>query len=99
MKELDVSQDEKEFSKVITLDDIIKDSKQENVEWENNDSVKPAGMREILVDEPKHTKYIENPLPVPKKRAHKELDYSVVVSDTDDFDIKDMSGMDYFDIE
>ena len=99
MEELDVSQDEKEFSQVITLDDIIKDSKQENDEFENNDLVKPAGMREIIVDEPKHTKYIENPLPVPKKRAHKELDYSILVSDTDDFDIKDLSEMDYYDIE
>lgn len=50
--------------------------------------------------EEKKINYIENPLPVPKRRAHKEMDYAVKPdSDEDDYDIKDMSGMDYFDIE
>lgn len=31
--------------------------------------------------------YIENPLPLPKKRVHKTLDYDYEVADDDDFDI------------
>ena len=31
--------------------------------------------------------YIENPLPLPKKKAHKVLDYDYEVADDDDFDI------------
>lgn len=31
--------------------------------------------------------YIENPLPLPKKREHKVLDYDYEVADDDDFDI------------
>lgn len=32
--------------------------------------------------------YIENPLPLPKKKAHKVLDYDYEVADDDDFDIQ-----------
>lgn len=88
-----------ECSKVITLDDILKNSNEEVSSNTKEDVVTPAGMREILADEKKHTRFIENPLPVPKRKAHKELDYSIFVSDTDDFDIKDMTGIDYFDID
>ena len=45
--------------------------------------------------------YIENPLPVPKRREHKEMGYLIdeLPPDKEDFDLKDMNGMDFFDIE
>lgn len=98
--EQETSQENEEFSQVITLDDIIKNTNDVKDEGNSHEEVvKPAGMREILVNERKHTQYIENPLPVPKKKVHKELDYAITVSESDDFDLKDMSGIDYFDIE
>lgn len=63
----------------------------------------PPGMKEIILDEEekkKKVKFIDNPLPVPKRREHKEMDFSVELCDNnDDYDIKDVSGMDFFDIE
>ena len=49
----------------------------------------------------KKVKYIENPLPVPKRREHKEMSYAIneLTSENDDYDVKDMTGMDFFDIE
>lgn len=106
---------QEEQTGVITLDDIIggmdssvnkeeneqKESAQEQKEEETE--VLPAGMKEIVFDhkeKKKKVKLIENPLPVPKRREHKEMDFAVVLhNDNDDYDIKDVSGMDYFDIE
>lgn len=100
---------------VITLDDIIggdslpvkenadgqKETSKEN-EKEESEAV-PAGMKEIILDEEEKKKtvhFIENPLPVPKRREHKEMDFAVdLQDDNDDYDIKDVSGMDFFDIE
>ena len=63
----------------------------------------PAGMKEIVFDDEerkKKVKLLENPLPVPKRREHKGMDFAVTLNnDNDDYDIKDISGMDYFDIE
>ena len=63
----------------------------------------PPGMKEIILDEDekrKKVKFIDNPLPVPKRREHKEMDFAVELQDNnDDYDIKDVSGMDFFDIE
>ncbi len=57
-------------------------------------------MKEITSDgAEKDVKYIDNPLPVPKRRAHRQMEYSIEVSDNDDFDIKDMTGMDFYDVE
>lgn len=57
-------------------------------------------MKEITADEEKNkVKYIDNPLPVPKRRAHKQMEYSIEVDENDDFDIKDMTGMDFYDIQ
>lgn len=60
-------------------------------------------MKEITLDDVKNDgqkpDFIENPLPVPKRRAHKEMDYAIVVDEKDDYDITNMSGMDFFDIE
>lgn len=100
---------------VITLDDIIGEAglsvkeeadKQEEVpkvaDKEETEAV-PAGMKEIILDEEekkKKVRFIENPLPVPKRREHKEMDFAVELhDDNDDYDIKDISGMDFFDIE
>ena len=88
------------ISKVITLDDII--GKKENKKQEekspdkSTDSLLPLGMRET-----KKVNYIENPLPVPKRREHKEMSYAIneLTSENDDYDVKDMTGMDFFDIE
>ncbi len=44
--------------------------------------------------------YIENPLPVPKRREHKEMDYAFEpTGKDDDYDVRDLTGKDYFDIE
>lgn len=107
---------QEEETGVITLDDIIGEDGSTNKEEENHkkdvpleentkeesDAV-PAGMKEIILDEDdmkKKVKFIENPLPVPKRREHKEMDFAVELQDNnDDYDIKDVSGMDFFDIE
>ena len=47
----------------------------------------------------KKTKFIENPLPVPKRKPHKAMDYAVKTAENDDYDIQDMSGKDFFDID
>lgn len=63
----------------------------------------PAGMKEIILDaeeKKKRITFIENPLPVPKRREHKAMDFAIGLADeNDDYDIKDVSGMDFFDIE
>lgn len=61
-------------------------------------------MREIKledIDIKKKVNYIENPLPVPKRREHKEMNYAIeeLPPDKTDYDIQDMTGMDFFDIE
>ena len=60
-------------------------------------------MKEITLEDVKNEEqapnYIENPLPVPKRRAHKEMDYAYEVDENDDYDMTDMSGKDFFDIE
>ena len=60
-------------------------------------------MKEITLEDVKKeeqtSNFIENPLPVPKRRAHKEMDYAIAVDENDDYDITDMSGKDFFDIE
>lgn len=64
-------------------------------------AVLDTSMKEIVLDdlEDKKINYIENPLPVPKRREHKEMDFAFELSDNDDFDLKDMAGKDFYDIE
>lgn len=65
-------------------------------------SVQDCSMKEIKLDdlEEKKVKFIENPLPVPKRREHKEMDFVIeLTEDNDDYDLKDISGKDFFDIE
>ena len=64
--------------------------------------VQDHSMKEIKLDdlEEKKVKFIENPLPVPKRREHKEMDFVIeLTEDNDDYDLKDISGKDFFDIE
>lgn len=61
-------------------------------------------MREITLDsiterEQNEIQFIENPLPVPKKREHKEMDYALDITDDMDYDLQDLTGLDYFDFE
>lgn len=58
-------------------------------------------MKEIVMEgaKPEKPRFIENPLPVPMRREHKEMDYIIEVSENDDYDITDMTGKDFFDIE
>ncbi|MDE6363873.1 MAG: hypothetical protein K2O40_04455 [Lachnospiraceae bacterium] len=61
-----------------------------------------TSMKEIRYDDLEDNKvqYIENPLPVPKRREHKEMDYAFEpTGKDDDYDVSDMTGKDYFDIE
>lgn len=65
-------------------------------------SVQDHSMKEIKLDdlEEKKVKFIANPLPVPKRREHKEMDFVVeLTEENDDYDLKDLSGKDFFDIE
>jgi hypothetical protein len=57
-------------------------------------------MKEINSEdlEKKEVKFLDNPLPVPKRKMHREMDYAIEVSDDDDFDIKELPDNDDFDI-
>ncbi len=63
--------------------------------------VQDTSMKEIRYDDLEDDKvqYIENPLPVPKRREHKEMDYAFETTGSDDYDIKDLSDKDFYDIE
>lgn len=76
--------------------------------------VRDTSLKEIVLDEledkkeemaeekagDKKINYIENPLPVPKRREHKEMDFAFEPSGgEDDYDLKDMTGKDFYDIE
>lgn len=71
--------------------------KEQNIDGNDVSSEKiPLGMKELKYE----VKYIENPLPVPKRREHKAMDYAIDLnSENDHYDINDMTGMDFFDIE
>lgn len=81
---------------------------QENSTTQQETYIKPqmdTSLKEIKLDdleesENKSPQFIENPLPMPKRKEHKEMDYVVEIStENDDFDLKDLSGKDFFDIE
>ena len=99
------SADSENIDKVITISDIIGEKPEAEEKTEDNKEEKQlpppaAGMKEIRLEDvdSSKVKYIDNPLPVPKRREHREMDYLISVSDDDDFDIKDMTGMDFYDI-
>ena len=61
-----------------------------------------TSLKEIRYEElvENRIQYIENPLPVPKRREHKEMDYAFEpTGKDDDYDIKDLAGKDFYDIE
>jgi hypothetical protein len=66
----------------------------------DNNVYNDTSMKEIMLEdlEEKKVKFLENPLPVPKRREHKALDYAIEVPEDDDFDIKDIPENDDFDI-
>lgn len=96
-----------EEQKVITIQDIIGEKSQiqasEQVkEQDSPQSFTPVGMHEVHVNEDTSTStdYIENPLPVPKRKEHKQMDYAInLTKDNDFYDITDMTGMDFFDLD
>lgn len=69
----------------------------------SNEIILPdTSMKEIRYEEleDKKPNYIENPLPVPKRREHKEMDYAFEPKESDnDYDVKDLTGKDFYDIE
>lgn len=68
----------------------------------NIGSFSDTSMKEIRYDDLEDNKvqYIENPLPVPKRREHKEMNYAFEPTGSDDdYDVKDMTGKDFYDIE
>lgn len=69
--------------------------------FEKTDVEESADMEEITQEEQSvnQTKFIENPLPVPKRKEHKRMDYALETAENDDYDITDMTGKDFFDID
>lgn len=94
-----------EIDSVITLDDILEREKQhdEMDSLISHENVQEASldMTKIQIEkEEKKIQFIENPLPVPKKKEHKQMGYAIdILDESDDFDIIDMNGMDFFDVE
>ena len=90
--------------KVLKISDIIpKDSNDKKIvseEAEEEMTVIPVGMKEIKPEDlqSERHKMIDNPLPVPKKKLHKEMDYALKSTEEDDYDLKDLSDKDFFDI-
>lgn len=79
---------------------------EENGQKEQNEQIQTmavpdSSMKEIILDdiEEQKPRFIENPLPVPKRKAHREMDYAIETDENDDYDITDMTGKDFFDIE
>lgn len=81
--------------------EMVKDKQEQPVEVAAAAPVPDSSMKEIILDEAEAQKphFIENPLPVPKRREHKEMDYAIETDINDDYDITDMTGKDFFDIE
>ena len=75
-----------ENNQVFTLDDILGVQVEQQPEEANEKTIK-------------RDKLIPNPLPVPKRKEHVAMDFAIDISDDDDFDITDMTGMDFYDIE
>lgn len=65
------------------------------------DSAWDTSIKEIVLDDllEQDVDYIKNPLPVPKRRKHKAMDYALDLKGNDDFDLKDLGGKDFYDIE
>ena len=70
-------------------------------ETANADLILDTSLKEIRYDDLEDNKvqYIENPLPVPRRREHKEMDYAFEPAGNDDYDLKDLTDKDFYDIE
>ncbi|MCX4298773.1 MAG: hypothetical protein OSJ73_17365 [Lachnospiraceae bacterium] len=92
-----------ELNPVMIEGDKIDDKQASIIETEKSTGVlMDRSMREIHYDdlEDKKVQYIENPLPVPKRREHKKMDFAFEPTDSnDDYDLKDMTNKDFYDIE
>lgn len=92
-----------ELNPVMIEGDKIDDKQASIIETEKSTGVlRDRSMREIHYDdlEDKKVQYIENPLPVPKRREHKKMDFAFEPTDSnDDYDLKDMTNKDFYDIE
>lgn len=91
----------KKLSPVMTEENKT-DAKQTSITETDTGILMDHSMREIHYDdlEDKKVQYIENPLPVPKRREHKEMDFALEPTDSnDDYDLKDMTNKDFYDIE
>lgn len=93
----------KKLSPVVTEESKTDDKQASIAETEIGTGVlMDRSMREIHYDdlEDKKVQYIENPLPVPKRREHKEMNFALEPTDgNDDYDLKDMTNKDFYDIE
>jgi hypothetical protein len=68
----------------------------------NIDSEEDSSMREIVLADYEDTqvKLLDNPLPLPKRREHREMEFAIELTpENDDFDIKELPEGDDFDIE
>lgn len=93
-----------EVNSVITLDDILGQEKNMTEKLIITDELQgmSGAMTEMQSknEEKRKIQYIENPLPVPKRKEHKQMDFGIdILDENEDFDITDMTGMDFFDIE
>ncbi len=86
-----------------TPNPLLPDAQEEEKALDGSAGILPdTSMKEIRYDDLVDNKvqYIENPLPVPKRREHKEMDYAFEpTGKDDDYDVRDLAGKDYFDIE
>ena len=86
-----------------TSNPLLPDAPEEEKAPDGSAGILPdTSMKEIRYDDLVDNKvqYIENPLPVPKRREHKEMDYAFEpTGKDDDYDVRDLTGKDYFDIE
>jgi hypothetical protein len=68
----------------------------------NIDNKEDSSMKEIVMADYEDTevKLLDNPLPMPKRKEHKEMDFAIELTpENDDFDIKELPEGDDFDIE
>lgn len=79
---------------------VLKTDNHETLEV-NGNPIQDTSLKEIRYDDLEDNKvqYIENPLPVPRRREHKEMDYAFEPAGSDDYDLKDLTGKDFYDIE
>lgn len=79
---------------------VLKTDNHETLEV-NGNPIQDTSLKEIRYDDLEDNKvqYIENPLPVPRRREHKEMDYAFEPAGGDDYDLKDLTGKDFYDIE